>query len=89
MSCWVEKNSEWHKQPHKRKVEKKIKYCFICQLYQNNFQDNLATAVFLEDKNILTVPKQMLKVKEFYITQVIWLLIQELFYLKHHKYNTS
>lgn len=72
----------------KKGRKKKLNTVYFYQLYQN-FQDNLATAVFLEDKNILTVPKQILKVKEFYIPQVIWFVMQELFYLKHHKYNTS
>lgn len=53
------------------------------------FRINTVITVFPEDRNILTVPKQMLKVKEFYIPQVIWYLIQEPFYLKHLKYNTS
>lgn len=53
------------------------------------FRINTVITVSLEDRNILTLPKQMIKVKEFYIPQVIWYLIQELFYLKHPKYNTS
>lgn len=72
MSCWVEKKSEWHKQPHKRKVENFFENIIhFYELYQNNFQDNLAIAVLLEDRNILTGPKQMLAVKEFYVPQVI------------------
>lgn len=66
-----------------RKIKKKTTINFS-ELRQNNFDDSPAIAVFQEDRNILSVPKQMLKVKEFYIPRVICCLIQELFYLKHH-----